>query len=124
MKYLKNQNGAVSVLVVAMGFMLLALVSAIMMYGSVLQVHRLAGAVADQAALAAANQYLDEPQMCPKAAAIAFLNQSRLTGCEIGPGGVWVEISIALSPIQQQWLNFVGNPSESIKISSRAGWSS
>jgi secretion/DNA translocation related TadE-like protein len=124
MKDLKNENGAVSVLVVAMVFMLLTLVSAIMMYGSVLQVHRLAGAVADQAALAAANQYLDEPQMCPKAAAIAYLNQARLTGCEIWPDGVQVEISITLSPIQQQWLNFVGNPSESIRISSRAGWSS
>ena len=124
MRYLKNQVGAVSVLVVAMAFTLLTLASATMMYGSVLQVHRLAGAVADQAALAAANNYLDEPQMCPKAAAIAFLNQARLTGCEIGPTGVKVEISIALSPIQQQWLNFVGNPSELVKISSRAGWSS
>ena len=93
------------------------------MYGSVLQKHRLAGAIADQAALAAANQYLDQAQMCPKAAAITFLNQARLVRCEILDIGVEVEIALALNPFQQQWLNFIGNPQESINISSRAGWS-
>lgn len=124
MKYLKNQNGVMSILLIAMIFLLLTLTSTVVMYGSVLQKHRQAGAIADQAALAAANQYLDQAQMCPKAAAIAFLNQARLTQCEILDVGVQVEIAIALNPIQQQWLNFVGNPQESIKISSRAGWAS
>lgn len=113
-----------SILLIAMIFLLLTLTSTVVMYGSVLQKHRQAGAIADQAALAAANQYLDQAQMCPKAAAIAFLNQARLTQCEILDVGVQVEIAIALNPIQQQWLNFVGNPQESIKISSRAGWAS
>ncbi len=122
MRFLKNQQGAISVLLVAMVFLLLTLTLTIVMYGSVLQKHRIAGAIADQAALAAANQYLDPAQMCPKAAAIVFLNQASLTRCEILDIGVEVEISIPLNPFQQQWLNFVGNPQDSVKISSRAGW--
>jgi secretion/DNA translocation related TadE-like protein len=124
MKYLKNENGATSILVVMMIFMLLTLTTAILMYGSIIKVHRMAGAVADQAALAAANQYLDQSQMCPKAAAMAYLNQMRLSSCRILENGIEVEVAVALSPLQQQWLNFVGNPTESIRISSRAGWSS
>ena len=124
MKYLKNENGVMSILLIAMVFLLLTLTSTVIVYGSILQKHRQAGAIADQAALAAANQYLDQEQMCPKAAAMAFLNQARLTRCEILDIGVEVEISLPLNPIQQQWLFFVGNPQESIKISSRAGWAS
>lgn len=122
MKYLKNELGAVSIIVISLILMLLSLTAAISMYGSILRLHRLAGAVADQAAIAAANQYLDESQMCPKAAAMAYLNQARLTHCEVSATTVEVEIAFELNPIQQQWLNFVGNPQESIKISSRAGW--
>ena len=124
MKYLNNERGATSILVLTMIFMLLTLTSAILLYGTILNKHRVAGAIADQAALAAANQYLAEAQMCPKAAAMAYLNQARLTGCRIFESGVEVEVSLELNPVQQQWLNFIGNPQESIKISSRAGWAS
>jgi secretion/DNA translocation related TadE-like protein len=124
MKYLKNEKGATSILVLTMIFMIFSLTSVILLYGSVLKAHRQAGAIADQAALAAANQYLDQAQMCPKAAAMAYLNQAKLTNCQIFESGVAVEISLPLNPVQQQWLNFVGNPQESIKISSRAGWAS
>ncbi|MGA0797727.1 MAG: hypothetical protein ACO3Q1_00110 [Candidatus Nanopelagicales bacterium] len=48
----------------------------------------------------------------------------RPVGLETLDLGVEGEISLPVNPIQQQWLFFVGNPQESIKISSRAGWAS
>ena len=113
-----DDRGAATVLALALVHLLLlvALVGALV--GSVAVVKARAAAVADVAALAAAESWTDP---CADARAVAQANGMEVAACGADGTDVVVAVSAPAPELVRRWLAVLGREGEPITVSARAG---
>jgi secretion/DNA translocation related TadE-like protein len=94
----RPERGAATVLVVAVGGLLLAIGLAVAGVTSVVVAHREAQSAADLAALAGAQAEVGGDGGCAVADAVARANHARLIGCAVRGSDVLVQVSTSVRP--------------------------
>ena len=113
-----DDRGAATILALALVHLLLlvGLVGAIV--GSVVVVKARTAAVADLAALAAAESWADP---CADARAVAQANGMAMTACGADGADAVVSVSAPAPELVRRWLALIGREGEPITVSARAG---
>ena len=94
----RPERGAATVLVVAVGGLLIMIGLAVAGVTSVVVGHRGAQSAADLAALAGAQAEVGGGDGCAAAGAVARANRARLTGCAVPGSDVLVQVSRSVRP--------------------------
>lgn len=94
----RPERGAATILVVAVGSLLLMIGLAMAGVASVVVAHREAQSAADLAALAGAQAQVRGDAGCAVSRAVARANRARLTGCAVLGSDLVVQVSRAVRP--------------------------
>jgi secretion/DNA translocation related TadE-like protein len=94
----RSEQGAATVLVVALAGLLLVVGLAVLGVGAVVVAHRGAQSAADLAALAGAQAAVGGDDGCAAAGSVAAANQADLTACERLGSDVLVQVSRTVRP--------------------------